>query len=66
MCQPDLGVFGQLWVEPIDGPFVNFNTEHKCKNYDAIVQKAMELQVPEDEKLIVRLQDGDIRLAEIP
>lgn len=66
MCQPDLGVFGQIWVDPIHRPFVNFNNEHKCKNYDAIKRKAIELQVPKDEKLIVRLQDGDIRVAEIP
>lgn len=66
-CNPDMEVFGQVWVEEVDGPFVNFNAStHKCKNWDAIKQKAMDLQIPKDEKLWVRWREGDIRLAKIP
>ena len=30
MCSADFGVFGQLWIKDV-GPFVDFNTKHKCK-----------------------------------
>ena len=66
MCKADLGVFGQVWVDKIEQPFVDFNTKHKCKNYDVIQRKAEEFQIAEGEKLMLRLQDGDIRLPEIP
>lgn len=33
MCTFDTGMFGQWWVKDI-GPFVDFNTEHRCKNFD--------------------------------
>ena len=55
-----------LIIDLIDRAFVNFYNEHKCKNYDTIKWKAMQLQVAKEEELIVRLQDGDIRLAEMP
>ncbi len=37
MCQPDTGVMGQIWWDP-DEPkaFVDFNTEHKCRNFEGI------------------------------
>lgn len=48
MCQPDTGVFGQIWWNPkAPKAFVDFNTEHKCKNYEAIRQWAEERQIPE-------------------
>ena len=66
MCKADLGVFGQVWVDKIEQPFVDFNTKHMCKNYATIQRKAEEFQIAEGEKLMLRLQDGDIRLPEIP
>ena len=49
MCTPDLGVFGQVWTQP-ESPkaFVDFNTDHKCVNYDAIREWAKERQLPAD------------------
>lgn len=49
MCTPDTGLLGQVWWDR-DAPkaFVDFNTEHKCKNFDAIRQWAQERQIPED------------------
>lgn len=48
MCRADVGVFGQVWTQP-ESPkaFVDFNTKHKCVNYDAIRQWAEEHQLPE-------------------
>lgn len=52
MCQADVGVFGQVWYKaaPEDKPaaFVNFNTDHKCRNYDDIREWARVRQLPED------------------
>jgi hypothetical protein len=49
MCKPDTGVLGQVWWDK-DFPkaFVDFNTNHKCKNFDAIKQWAEEKQMPEN------------------
>jgi hypothetical protein len=49
MCRADVGVFGQVWTQPEDPkPFVDFNTKHKCVNYDAIRGWAEERQLPEN------------------
>ncbi|ETN46997.1 uncharacterized protein HMPREF1541_01187 [Cyphellophora europaea CBS 101466] len=47
MCRADFSVFGQVWTHPESPkPFVDFNTRHKCVNYDAIRQWAEERQLP--------------------
>lgn len=49
MCRADIGVFGQVWTQPEDPKaFVDFNTQHKCVNYDAIRQWAEERQLPKE------------------
>jgi hypothetical protein len=52
MCQVDVGIFGQVWyrTSPDEFPtaFTDFNTDHKCRNYDAIRQWAEERQLPKD------------------
>jgi hypothetical protein len=48
MCMPDTGVLGQIWWDKkAPKAFVDFNTEHKCKNYEAIREWAKERQIPE-------------------
>ncbi|KAE8147735.1 hypothetical protein BDV25DRAFT_168922 [Aspergillus avenaceus] len=48
MCTVDIGVLGQVWVhKDKPTPFVDFNTEHKCRNYEAIRQWAEHHQLPE-------------------
>jgi len=48
MCNPDTGLLGQVWWDPAaPKAFVDFNTEHRCKNFDAIRQWAEERQMPE-------------------
>ncbi|QSZ36262.1 hypothetical protein DSL72_007388 [Monilinia vaccinii-corymbosi] len=47
MCQVDTGVLGQVWWDKSKpNAFVDFNTEHRCKNFDAIRQWAEERQLP--------------------
>ncbi|PLB35155.1 oxidase ustYa family protein [Aspergillus candidus] len=70
MCTADTGVLGQIWVWP-DGPkpFVDFNTKHKCKNYDAIRQWAHDNQLPEhppQDYIQKQPEEGDRIYPEIP
>ena len=52
MCNVDTGVLGQVWVDP-QAPmaFPEFNTLHKCKNYDDVRAWAEKLQAPPVENL---------------
>jgi len=47
MCTIDTGVLGQVWIHP-DHPeaYVDFNTQHQCKNFEAIRQYAESNQLP--------------------
>lgn len=48
MCTVDVGVLGQVWVHPDHPePFVDFNTEHKCRNFEEIREWAQRNQLPE-------------------
>lgn len=46
MCNADTGVLGQVWFDR-ESPtaFPDFNTKHKCKNFDDISKWAVEHQV---------------------
>jgi hypothetical protein len=48
MCTVDVGVLGQVWLHP-EAPeaYVDFNTEHKCRNFEAIKGWAEVRQMPE-------------------
>ncbi|KKY27546.1 putative tat pathway signal sequence [Phaeomoniella chlamydospora] len=56
MCTVDIGVLGQVWwqdsasaedgLPPRPNAFTDFNTVHKCRNYDAVRQWAEERQLP--------------------
>ncbi|KIM93703.1 hypothetical protein OIDMADRAFT_137397 [Oidiodendron maius Zn] len=49
MCTVDIGVLGQIWwnrEEPM--AYVDFNTRHKCRNFDVVRQWAFEHQAPEE------------------
>jgi hypothetical protein len=49
MCTVDTGVLGQVWVYPgHPEPFVDFNTKHTCKNFDAIRAWAEVRQLPKN------------------
>lgn len=49
MCTVDVGIFGQVWLFPEHPePFVDFNTQHRCRNYEDIQQWAKQNQLPKD------------------
>ncbi|KAH6652197.1 hypothetical protein BKA67DRAFT_350226 [Truncatella angustata] len=71
MCNVDTGVLGQVWYDPDDGArtFPDFKTQHKCKNYDAIAQWAIDHQAPLTDSLpadYMRAPDADDVLPAIP
>ncbi|ESZ95791.1 tat pathway signal sequence [Sclerotinia borealis F-4128] len=49
MCTVDIGVMGQVWVHP-EAPeaYVDFNTKHRCRDFDAVRDWAEEQQMPAD------------------
>lgn len=48
MCTVDLGVLGQVWWnEEKPEAYVDFNTKHTCRNFDAVRQWAEQRQAPE-------------------
>ncbi|KAH9824558.1 tat pathway signal sequence [Teratosphaeria destructans] len=56
MCTVDIGVMGQVWFQPLGSrypeAYVDFNTEHVCRNFEEIRHWAeirqMPRQIPED------------------
>jgi hypothetical protein len=57
MCNVDTGVLGQVWTRQSNTKypqaFPDFNTQHICKNYDAVRVWAKAHQVPPNGELPV-------------
>jgi hypothetical protein len=57
MCNVDTGVLWQVWtrqsITKYPQAFPDFNTQHICKNYDAVRVWAKAHQVPPNEELPV-------------
>ena len=68
MCTVDIGVLGQIWVHP-DSPeaFVDFNTRHMCRDFEAVRSWAEKRQMPDEvpEDWLQPPRWGDV-LDEIP
>jgi hypothetical protein len=75
MCVTDIGVLGQVWYQP-EGeasptPFVDFNTKHRCRDYEAIRKWAEEHQLPPETEVDMNRfyeqpKPGDTIYLEIP
>lgn len=73
MCVMDVGVLGQVWYQPPGKPlqaFVDFNTVHTCRNFDAIRDWAEKHQLPDVEDtpadFLVLPKEGDRIYHEVP
>jgi hypothetical protein len=55
MCNPDVGVLGQVWWQPENSTnpsaFVDFNTVHRCRDYEAVRVWAEAHQLPPEEQV---------------
>lgn len=49
MCTVDIGLMGKIWVHP-EAPeaYQDFNTKHKCRDFDAVKNWAEQRQMPVD------------------
>ena len=65
MCSASINVLGNFWVEGF-GTFPDFNTMHKCKNYDDVRQWAEDNQFWPVSGDGFERRPGDIILPEIP
>lgn len=65
MCTFDTSVFGQWWVRDI-GPFVDFNTEHRCKNFEELSGWVRRHAHSKAEGNLVQLREGDKILPSVP
>jgi hypothetical protein len=45
MCDADVGLIQMFWVKHHDHPWPDFNTVHKCRNFDAVLEWVIENQV---------------------
>jgi hypothetical protein len=75
MCDPDVGVLGQVWWQPKSVPdpmpFVDFNTKHRCRDFEGVRAWAEAHQLPPEEEVDMSRffempKPGDTIYAEIP
>jgi hypothetical protein len=49
MCNVDIGLLGQVWWNrPQPQAYPDFNTQHKCRNFEGVRKWAEERQAPVD------------------
>lgn len=46
MCDADVGVYTYNWVKRHSGPYPNFNTLHKCRNFEDVLAWGRAHQAP--------------------
>jgi hypothetical protein len=55
MCNPDVGVAGQVWWQPENQPkpmpLVDSNRKHRCRDYEGVRAWAGAYELPPEEKL---------------
>lgn len=46
MCHADVGLVTAHWIKNYPIPYPNFNTWHKCRDFDQVLDLAYKHQVP--------------------
>ena len=54
ICDADVGVITHNWVARRDTPWPNFNTWHKCRNFNSIVEWSEKRNVYSDGRKLTR------------
>lgn len=65
-CDADVGVVTYNWVEGKPNPIPNFNTVHKCRNFDAVKDWAHEKQIPEPTNGTIPRPADAVELKDMP
>jgi hypothetical protein len=47
MCHADTGIITHNWVKHFPRPYPNFNTWHKCRNFDSVMEWVKDSQLPQ-------------------
>ncbi|KAG2031721.1 hypothetical protein BDR03DRAFT_972024 [Suillus americanus] len=58
MCRGDVTMLTYDWVEGVQDPFPNFNTPHRCRNFEKVLNWADEHHVFISTSKMVRLEDN--------
>ncbi|KAF2463585.1 uncharacterized protein BDR25DRAFT_337742 [Lindgomyces ingoldianus] len=75
MCVVDVGVLGQVWYQPEGegkpSPFTDFNTNHQCRDYEAVRMWAEAHQLPPESEVDMsrfykKPEPGDTIIPEVP
>ena len=56
-CDGDVGIITQDWVAQRTKPWPNFNTWHKCRNFDGIIEWNMRMNAPNYGETLTRPDD---------
>ncbi|KAG1804294.1 hypothetical protein EV424DRAFT_1330740, partial [Suillus variegatus] len=57
MCKADTTMITWYWVQGHDSPQVNFNTRHRCRNFEKITDWSIEHAIHIDESKMIRFED---------
>ncbi|KAG1856582.1 hypothetical protein C8R48DRAFT_299137 [Suillus tomentosus] len=57
MCKADTTMITWYWVQGHDAPQANFNTRHRCRNFEKILDWSFEHAVHIDESKLIRFED---------
>lgn len=47
MCDSDVGLLTYYWDEEVNSPRANFNTRHRCRNFERVLQWSVEQAAPD-------------------
>ncbi|KAG2063187.1 hypothetical protein BDR04DRAFT_1111767 [Suillus decipiens] len=57
MCHADVTMITWYWVEGHTVPYPNFNTRHRCRNFEKIIDWSVEHSIHIDESEVTRFED---------
>ncbi|KAG1768902.1 hypothetical protein EV702DRAFT_979146, partial [Suillus placidus] len=57
MCNADVTMITWYWVQGHTVPYPNFNTRHRCRNFEKIIDWSVEHAIHIDESEVTRLKD---------
>ena len=67
MCDADVGVMTYDWVKGRGHPSPDFNTKHKCRNFDDILRWGLAHQAPTQlGGEVLRTADADAKEMDMP
>lgn len=66
MCDADPGIITFRWVEGKTGPYPDFNTKHKCQDYQSLLDWNQARRVDIDDDRVWTIPDDAVKLPYAP